>query len=84
MGVGEGEGAGFSATARPLFHTNFFPDLTQVYLIFETVLVEFNFVQAVPAIEDEFANGINTKNRALARNATKGNLTRLTSRDYRA
>ena len=44
VGVSDGEGfalgtgAGF-LTATPLFHTNIFPDLTQVYLIPADVLV---------------------------------------------
>ena len=38
VGVGVATGAGFLA-ATPLFHTNFFPDLTQVYLIPAVVLV---------------------------------------------
>ena len=76
MGVGEGDGAGFSATVRPLFHTNFFPDLTQVYLIFDTVLVEFNFVQDVPATDAEFAGKMEAINIALIKVATRGNLAR--------
>ena len=35
VGVGVGVGVGFTigTTFTPLFHTNFFPDLIQVYLI---------------------------------------------------
>ena len=60
----------------PLFQTNFFPDLTQVYLMFETVLVEFNFVQEVPAIDAEFAGRNEAINIALIKAATRGNLVR--------
>ena len=38
IGVGLATGTGF-LTATPLFHTNFLPDLTQVYLIPDDVLV---------------------------------------------
>ena len=38
VGVGLATGAGF-LTETPLFHTNFLPDLTQVYLIPAEVLV---------------------------------------------
>jgi hypothetical protein len=37
-GVGAGAGSAFFV-ATPLFHTNFFPDLMQVYLIPADVLV---------------------------------------------
>ena len=33
VGVGEGVGVAF-LTVTPLFHTNFLPDLTQVYVFF--------------------------------------------------
>ena len=72
-------GEGFVAESRreiPLFQTNFFPDLIQVYLIFETVFVEFNFVQFVPAIEAEFAGNSETINKELITVATSGNLVR--------
>jgi hypothetical protein len=46
LGVGVSDGEGFALgtgtgflTATPLFHTSFFPDLTQVYLIPADVLV---------------------------------------------
>ena len=75
IGVGDVEEFGeYIGTATPLFQTNFFPDLTQVYLIFDTVLVEFIFVQLVPAIVAEFAGNKVAINSALIKVATRGNL----------
>jgi hypothetical protein len=37
-------------TATPLFQTNFFPDLTQVYLIPDDVLVLPSALQVVPGL----------------------------------
>ena len=48
VGVAEGDCAAVDLIKTPLFQTNFFPDLTQVYFIFETVLVVFTFVHLVP------------------------------------
>ena len=56
VGVGVATGAGFLA-ATPLFHTNFLPDLTQVYLIPEDVLVLPSTLQAVPGLTAASANG---------------------------
>ena len=47
IAVGIGVGVAFFIAA-PLFHTNFFPDLTQVYLIPEDVLVWPTFLHVVP------------------------------------
>ena len=77
-------GEGFTAEGKreiPLFQTNFFPNLIQVYLIFETVLVVFNLMHEVPAIDAELANGIKTRNKTLARIAKSGNLVRNMWRD---
>ena len=60
----------------PLFQTNFFPDFTHVYLKFATVLVEFNLIQVVPAMDAEFACKIEAKNIALMKPATRSNLVR--------
>ena len=82
-GVGEVPGAGttFGITGMPLFHASFFPTFMQVNLIFETVLVEFNFVQDVPAIEAETA-GINVPRKiALTKIANSGNFARIIWRD---
>ena len=81
MGVGEGEGAGFSATARPLFHTNFLPDFTQVYLMLPIVFVELSFVQEVPAIDAALAGKSEAINIALINVATRGNFARNIRRD---
>ena len=58
VGVGVGEGVGVTfLTATPLFHTNFFPDLMQVYLIPDDVLVLPSTLQAVPGLTAASANG---------------------------
>jgi hypothetical protein len=51
-GVGEGDTkvVGLAATFIPLFQTNLFPDLMQVYLIPFTVEVEFSFGQTSPGL----------------------------------
>ena len=54
LGVGEGVGV---ALTTPLFHTNFFPDLTHVYLIPDDVLVLPSTLQAVPGLTAASANG---------------------------
>jgi len=56
VGVGEGEGVAFF-TATPLFQINFFPDLIQVYLIPDDVLVWPSTLQAVPGLTAASANG---------------------------
>jgi hypothetical protein len=56
VGVGEGVGVAF-LTATPLFQTNFFPDLMQVYLIPDDVLVLPSTLQAVPGLTAASANG---------------------------
>ena len=81
MGVGEGEGAGFIATARPLFHTNFLPDFKQVYLMLPIVFVELSFVQEVPAIDAALAGKSEAINIALINVATRGNFVRNIRRD---
>ena len=76
-GIALGEGfAGAGRREIPLFQTNFFPDLIHVYLIFETVFVEFNLVHFVPAIEAEFAGNSETINKELITVATRVNLVR--------
>ena len=62
VGVGVAEGVGVATgtgclTATPLFHTNFLPDLTQVYLIPDDVLVLPSTLQAVPGLTAASANG---------------------------
>ena len=47
MGVGEGVTAGFE-TFAPLFHTNFFPDLTHVYFNPLARVIAPSFGQEVP------------------------------------
>ena len=50
IGVAEGVGVGVGLTiATPLFHSNFFPDLTQVNFIPATTEVAPAFVQGAPA-----------------------------------
>jgi hypothetical protein len=56
VGVGVGVGVAF-LTATPLFQTNFFPDLTQVYLIPDDVLVFPSTLQAVPGLTAASAIG---------------------------
>jgi hypothetical protein len=68
-GVGEGLTLEDGFIATPLFQTSFFPDLMQVYLMFETVFVEFTFVHLVPAIVAEFACRVEVINSALIRAA---------------
>jgi hypothetical protein len=48
--VGVADGLGVATTFTPLLQTNFFPDLIQVYLYPETVVVDFNLVQVAPAL----------------------------------
>ena len=62
VGVGVAEGVGVATgtgclTATPLFHTNFFPDLTQVYLIPDDVLVLPSTLHVVPGLTAASANG---------------------------
>ena len=66
----------FDEIAKPLFQTSFFPDLMQVYLMFDTTLDEFNFVQDVPVTDAEFAGKMEAINIALIKVATRGNLVR--------
>jgi hypothetical protein len=54
--VGVGDGVAF-LTSTPLFHTNFFPDLMQVYLIPAEVLVWPTFLHAVPGFGAAVAIG---------------------------
>jgi hypothetical protein len=56
IGVGVGVGVGFF-TATPLFHTNFFPDLTQVYLIPDDVLIFPSVLHVVPGLTAASAMG---------------------------
>ena len=49
VGVGVGVGVGFF-TATPLFHTDFFPDFTQVNFLPPTVAVAPTFLQVSPAL----------------------------------
>jgi hypothetical protein len=56
VGVGVGVGVAF-LTATPLFHTNFFPDLTQVYLIPDDVLVFPSVLHVVPGLTAASAMG---------------------------
>lgn len=50
VGVGVADCLGVAATFTPLLQTNFFPDLMQVYLYPETVVVDFNLVHVAPAL----------------------------------
>ena len=56
VGVGEGIGVAFF-TATPLFQTNFFPDLIQVYLIPDDVLVLPSVLHVVPGLTAASAIG---------------------------
>jgi hypothetical protein len=56
VGVGVGVGVAF-LTATPLFQTNFFPDLTQVYLIPDDVLVFPSVLHVVPGLTAASAMG---------------------------
>lgn len=68
-GVGVGETVDFIAT--PLFQISVFPDLMQVYLIFEIVFVEFTFEHLVPGIDTEFAGISDVKKTVLIKIATR-------------
>ena len=64
LGVGVGVGVALGvdvgvgvALTTLLFHTNFFPDLTQVYLIPDDVLVLPSTLQAIPGLTAASANG---------------------------
>ena len=60
VGVGVGEGVGIGVAflaATPLFQINFFPDLMQVYLIPDDVLVLPSTLQAVPGLTAASAIG---------------------------
>ena len=56
MAVGLGEGDGLE-TFTPFLHISFFPDLTQVYLIPDVVLVFPSTLQAVPGLTAASATG---------------------------
>jgi hypothetical protein len=56
VGIGVTAGVGFF-TATPLFQTNFFPDLTQVYLIPDDVLVVPRNLQLVLGLRAASATG---------------------------
>jgi hypothetical protein len=56
LGVGLATGAGF-LIATPLFHTNFLPDLMQVYLIPDDVLVFPSVLHVVPGLTAASAMG---------------------------
>jgi hypothetical protein len=56
VSVGVGVGVAF-LTATPLFQTNFFPDLTQVYLIPDDVLVFPSVLHVVPGLTAASAMG---------------------------
>ena len=68
-GVGVGEALGFIAT--PLFQISVFPDLMQVYLIFEIVFVVFTFAHFVPEIDTEFAGFSDVKKIVLIKIANR-------------
>ena len=60
VGVGEGVGEGVGVTfltATPLFQINFFPDLMQVYLIPDDVLVFPSVLHVVPGLTAASAIG---------------------------
>ena len=59
-GLKTGFNSGFAAafTDTPLFHTNLLPDLTQVYLIPDDVLVCPCFAHLVPGFTAAFASGV--------------------------
>ena len=73
-GVGVREALVFIAT--PLFQISVFPDLMQVYLIFEIVFVEFTFEHLVPEIDTEFAGISDVKKMVLIKIAIRRNLLR--------
>jgi hypothetical protein len=54
VGVTEGVGVTFTEIFEPLFHTNFLPDLTQVYLVVPTTAVEPAFEQVMPGFTAAF------------------------------
>ena len=58
-GLKTGFKSGFAAafTDTPLFHTNFLPDLTQVYLIPDDVLVFPSVLHVVPGLTAASAMG---------------------------
>ena len=76
VGDGDGTGVGLVATRVPLFHINFLPDLTHVYLIFAIVFVEFTFVHFVPVIVAGLAGKNENTNIALTNEETNANLAR--------
>ena len=60
VGVGVAMGVGVAVgrfTATPLFHTSFFPDLMQVYLIPAVVLILPNFLHVAPGLMEAIAIG---------------------------
>jgi len=58
VGIGVGVGVGVAVlTATPLFQINFFPDLMQVYLIPDDVLIFPSTLQAVPGFTAASAIG---------------------------
>jgi hypothetical protein len=58
VAVGVGVGVGVAVlTATPLFQINFFPDLMQVYLIPDDVLIFPSTLQAVPGFTAASAIG---------------------------
>ena len=50
VGVGDPVGVGVTTIFTPLLQTNFLPDLMQVYLQPDTLVVEFNLVHVAPAL----------------------------------
>ena len=62
VGVGDGEAEGVTVgvtTFTPLFHTSLVPDLIQVYLNPDEVLVELSLVQADPGFTAAFEGAMN-------------------------
>jgi hypothetical protein len=65
LGVGVGDGV---ATATPLFHTNFLPDLMQVYVLFKYVVFWFTVLHALPGVTfcaEVAATGIRARESAI-------------------
>ena len=66
VGVGTGTFAGAALITTPLFHTNFFPCLTQVYLRPLSIVVCPAFLHAEPALIAALDGSETTRDSAIA------------------
>jgi hypothetical protein len=66
VGVGVGTFTGAALMTTPLFHTNFFPCLTQVYLRPLSIVVSPAFLHAEPALTAALEGRVITRDSAIA------------------